>query len=404
MPGVTPTGFEIKTLKQIQADIESRQRAAPALGETQDYSEHGPLGQINGIMSGTFAELWELLGALHANGDPNAAQDYALTVIASLTGTERRPATRTTVQATVQLEAGVLVPPLARVSVMGRPDLVWELDPVVHPSGIENAAATTVTLPAKFRSLETGPVPLSIGTLQVIDTVTAGWLTVNNPTAAVIGRVSDNDITLRQRREDQLALRGGSTTAAIRADLLDTETHADFATIEAVEVYENTSDVFANGLPPHSFEVVIDDGTAPSVSDDVIAQSIHENKPAGIRAIGSSSGNAIDQDGNAVEVAFSRRTGRDVYVALTVMVGEDFPADGPAQIKAAIVAQGGELGIGDDVIALKLRASAFMVAGVLDVPTFALDFTVSPVATANLSIGDRERALFDAARIEVTVA
>jgi len=40
-------------------------------------------------------------------------------------------------------------------------------------------------------------------------------------------------------------------------------------------------------------------------------------------------------------------------------------------------------------------------AGVLDVPTFYLGFSASPSGTANLTIGTREIATFDVARVVV---
>jgi hypothetical protein len=97
--------------------------------------------------------------------------------------------------------------------------------------------------------------------------------------------------------------------------------------------------------------------------------------------------------------------GRATYFALTVLTDPTkFPADGAAQIKAALVALGASAQIGDDVYAARFKAEPIIkIAGVLDVTSFALDFVSSPSATINLPISAREIATFDTSRITVTV-
>ncbi len=68
---------------------------------------------------------------------------------------------------------------------------------------------------------------------------------------------------------------------------------------------------------------------------------------------------------------------------------------------AAILAKGDELGVGDDVVALVIRAAALSISGVLDVPTFAIGFAPSPTLDANLTVGVRARAAFDATRVSL---
>jgi hypothetical protein len=270
---------------------------------------------------------------------------------------------------------------------------------------VENTGGSTADFPGIFTCTVTGPVAANAGTLEVIDTVIGGWLAVTNTEDAVRGRVKDSPQTARRRRVDQLALRGGATLRAIRADLLDVDTHPELDGIESVVVLENNTDeTDSQGLPPHSFEVVIDDGIIPSVDDDDIAQVIWDGaKPAGIPAVGSDSGEADAGDGldSTVTVAFTRRTGRDVWVSLTLDTDDDFPADGADQVVEAILDKGATIGIGKDVIALQIRAAAFSVPGVVDVPDFAIGFSASPTLDDNLDVGLRERAIFDSSRIEV---
>lgn len=395
--GVTPTGFVRKTLQDVLASLRAAQAAAPELGPNLDTSDLSPTGQLNGTFASELAEVWEVLEDVFASNDPEAATDYALTVLASLTGTARRGATASQVAVTLNLDAGALVPAGSLIAVDGRPDIQCALD-----EDVENTGGSAANFSSTATCTQTGPVAINSGTLTVIVNAVSGWNSVTNPADAEQGRTADSDVTLRQRRIDQLALRGGSTVRAITADLLDSETHPELDGIEDVIVLENTSDVVnGEGLLPHSFEAIIDDGAVPTVDNDDVAQAIYATKPAGIIAGGGVFGTA-DTDAGPLPIFFSRATRKNVYVEIGLMTTAEYPADGDDQVIAAILAYADQLGVGDDVIALRVRAAAFSVPGVADVPTFAIGFAISPTLDDNLSIATRERAAFDSSRIAVS--
>lgn len=399
--GVTPTGFNKKTLADILTSINDRQRAAPALGPGFDTSTSSPAGQINGIMASDFAELWELLEEAYHGTDPDAAADYLLTALAALTGTERRAASPSRVPApsqTFNLDAGATIPAGSLVARAGRPDVVFKT--LVE---IKNTGGSPAVLTGEVECLTTGPVDVPAGQLTVIVNPVSGWTATTNLVDASLGRNVDSDITLRQRRIAQLQLRGGSTVAGIAADLLDSETVPALSDIRDAIVLENTDDVTVGGIPAHAFEAVIDDGDVPTVPNSTIAQVIWDSKPGGIKTAGGASGIAQDKNGDNQTVYFSRVTLKPVYVGITVATNTDFPVDGADQVKEALALYGANFGIDDDVIALALRAQGLTVAGVTDVPTFTLGFAPAPVGTSNLAIGARERATFSTTHISVTV-
>jgi hypothetical protein len=397
--GITTTGFVAKTQDEIVADIVLRQKASPLIGPNQDYSANAALGQLNYAIGASIAEIWELAERVYAALDPNAATGNALIQLCSLTGTAAQAATATRIACTVNLDAGIILPSGSQASVAGRPDLQFQTI-----TSVTNSSAFADDFPVDFYCTApgTGPVAVNAGTLTVIDTAVSGWNSVTNAADGVTGLAADTNITLRQRREDQLALRGGSTVRAIRADLLDFANNPELVGIESVLVLENDTDVVdVHGLPPHSFEVVLDDGATPSVDNDAIAQVIFDGKPGGITSYGSSNGSATDEYGIAHTVYFSRVTRMPVYLSLTLTTSSSFPVDGTTQIKNALVTAGAEIDVGEDVIALYFRAQCFSVSGVTDVPTFYLGFSPSPSGTSNLTIGYRQRATFDTSRITV---
>lgn len=394
--GVTPEGFNKKTLADILKSVGDRQRAV--FGAAYDTGTSTAAGQLNGTFASELAEGWELLEEAYHGADPDAAAGYLLTALAGLTGTIRRPAAPSkSRRQQLTLNAGATVNAGSLIAHAGRPDILFATDTAVTNGGGS---------PASFEVIATctqnGAIPALAGALTVIVNPVSGWTATTNISDATLGRDIDSDTVLRQRREAQLALRGGSTVQAIAADLLDVESVPELEDMRDVSVLENATDAVVNGMPPHAFEALIDDGDTPTIDDDLIAQIILDGKPAGIATTGSSSGTALDANEDPVTVYFSRVTLRPVYIDITVTHTDEYPVDGDAQVEAAILAAGADYAISDVVIALHLRAAALSVAGVTDVPVFELGFAPAPAGTSNLSPGTRARATFSSTNILVT--
>ena len=94
-----------------------------------------------------------------------------------------------------------------------------------------------------------------------------------------------------------------------------------------------------------------------------------------------------------------------VYMTATITRDpKEYPADGDAQVAAALLAAGlNNRSVGRDVIFVKLLGAAASIAGVNDL-TLLIGFSDPPDQAANLEIGSREVPSFDAARIIVTPA
>jgi hypothetical protein len=163
--------------------------------------------------------------------------------------------------------------------------------------------------------------------------------------------------------------------------------------------FENVTSVTdANGLPPHSFELVIwDQGLE---DDDTIAQTIWDSGFTGIRSYGALSGTAVDENGDDQTVNFSRATEMAVYLEFDLEVDADF---NDVVFKSNVVLAADEaFGVGDEVRVAKLSSIALAQDHVIDVVAVRLGFTASPVGVVNLPIGIREIARFGTDRIEVT--
>lgn len=74
--------------------------------------------------------------------------------------------------------------------------------------------------PVIFLSQDFGPIAAPANSLTQILTPIAGWTSINNPTAGVLGRFVETDAELRLRRIRSIRLAGNATVEAIRARIL----------------------------------------------------------------------------------------------------------------------------------------------------------------------------------------
>lgn len=441
MAGLSSTGFVAKTLLEILADVEARQRAA--FDPNVDVSAESPLGQINAIMADRLAELWEVAQALYSAFDPDKAEGAAQDTICAITGTVREPARASTVTLTctgtngtsltagrvasvtstgarfATTEAATLTTLMSWAALTayvvgdrrtnssrsyvcitagtsaasGGPTTTASdiTDGSVHWQYLgEGAAAADVAA----ESEDTGPIAGAAGTIATIETPVGGWSSVTNLLDADPGADVEGDAALRLRREDELVGSSRATADAIRARILAVDD------VESCHVFQNTTmTTDADGVPAKAVEILVRGG-----DDDEILAAVWASAPAGIETYGSTSGTTPDAEGNDQTVAFSRPTERTIYVAIHVTAyAAEYPVDGDDQIKAAIVAFGDAFPVGKDVTASAIAAQAFQVDGVLDVTACYIGTSASPVTSTTIVCTSRQLAVFDTSRVTVTV-
>ncbi len=393
--GVTPTGFSRKSTQEILSDIEARQLAN--ISASLDLSTATPWGQNNGIFSDELGAAWEVLEVCYHAFDPDQAEDFLLTSISKLSGTERRAASFSGVTLSVDLEAGVtLLSGTHFAAVDGDSTSLW--------TPVEDFASglTADTYDVLFRAEEAGEVRANAGTITVIQTSVAGWNSVTNAEDAEPGHGVDDDATLQARREAQLAATGSATVLAIRSDVLEVDG------VVSCTVTENDSDEWEGEIPPHFVHALVFDGELAEVDNDLIAQAIFTSKAAGIGTTGSTSGLATDDDGITQTVYFSRPTLVPIYVASTVVAGLTF-ADlgGVTGLKEYLVDELKAVhGVGQDVQyrladSLALYFGGLRV-GVLGVTAFTIGLSAGPTGTTDIAIASDELATFDTSRIGIT--
>lgn len=401
--GLLPSGFRARTLEEILETMRARavDEIRDANGNALLNTKIGPVHNLLGIVASEAREVWEAAESVHSAINRDGAAGASLDFLGALTGTPRLAATKSTVTLKLTLDAAVTVPVGSIVSVTGAPTKRFY------------TLAEVVSVHAGYYEVEAeaetaGVVAANAGTIEEIETPVTGWTAVTNALDAVQGTEEEEDPDYRARAEDGLDAQGSTPQDAIRADLL--QLLADRGvTRGSVQVFMNTTDATdGDGLPPHSVEAVVYDGTddGTAVTDDEIAQVLWDNVAAGIETYGTSNGDATDSLGGTRVVEFTRPTVKPVYIVSTFTAstarGWDAVA-GATEVAAALVELAEELySVGDDVQRFRLIAFMFSVAGVIDVSTFTLGYTASPVGTANLAVARREIATFDTSRVSLT--
>ncbi len=256
--------------------------------------------------------------------------------------------------------------------------------------------------PLVFECENYGPIDPVIGTVTQIMTQTAGWESVSNKVAAIVGREDETDIEVRQRYGRSVYTKGSALIEAMQARIYE-----EVEGVTAAVVFENDTDAEdADGRPPHSVEAVVQGGDSAA-----IAQKIWQTKPPGIPTFGAVAVTVTDSQGVDRLIKFNRPTSKKVWikVVITRNLEEQFPGDTPQQVQQIMLEEGNKQRVGQDVILQKFLGPIYRQT--LGIGGLAITAAVSEAQPApgdytanNIAIGARELAEFVLARIEVTVA
>lgn len=291
----------VPTLEQLLNSTSQDQRSL--IDPNIDTTADSPQGQENGIFLAHVREAWEVLKVAWDANDPENAEGGLLDSICEMSGTKRAVATRSKFSGTkrlvMTLQTNTTVPALTKFAQAGNPSVRFETTETIVGTDAGDYYVSA-------RCTVTGPVACNANTLTSIVTPVTGLESVNNPTDAILGKLQDNDPELRIRRVQELHASGNATYDAIVSDVVSLDVDGTKPIIEVTLLENYTDDIDANGLPPHSIEVIVWDGIAQDTDNDLIAQVIFDTKGAGIRTKGNSSGTATDASGKEHTVYFTR--------------------------------------------------------------------------------------------------
>lgn len=378
--GISSEGFKRKRLDQLLEELNSEVKSI--FGDNFNVSPESPDGQINGTISESNANLWEIAEESYNAFNPSAATGVTLSNLVQLNGITRLPATPSRVQLSLTGTAGTIIPIGSLVSTNDTSDqFSTEVQITLDGAGNGSVFANAV---------EDGPISGLSGTVTEIDTPITGWSSVTNSADAQLGTNEETDVELRARRERSVARDAQAIIDAIFAAV------ANVPGVTQTVVLENDTDsVDANGLPPHSFQVIVVGGV-----DEDIADVIWLKKPAGILSFGDITTQIIDSQGIPHDISFSRPTTVDVYVEVDLTTFPEYPTNGDDLIKQAIVdyangdlVAGRGFGLSDDVIYTRLYTPINSVQG-HEIDALRIGISPSPTGIENIPIAPTETSNF----------
>jgi hypothetical protein len=165
---------------------------------------------------------------------------------------------------------------------------------------------------------------------------TATFLGLADISTAQNGAGVEQDTPYRVRQQQELGAQGSCNLSAISVDVIEALYEAPSPVIASCTPFENTSDYFdANGLPPHSYQVIVYDGQQPNTAQNnpLIGQAIWQNKPAGLRPYGTTVVSVVDSQGVQRQVTFTRPTPVFPYMTVNVSIAS---GANPAQVVSLI--------------------------------------------------------------------
>lgn len=252
----------------------------------------------------------------------------------------------------------------------------------------EGISITSVKTNGIFTCTETGSIAVPVGSLNKIINQVAGWKSITNADAGLIGRAVETDTELRTRYYATDFI-GKGTLGAVKSHV------ANLDGVIAVSGSQNRELVDTVDLPAKTFNIVVVGG-----DDTDIAQTIWDTQPAGTKSYGNTTIYVLDEDSELQPVSFSRATTLIIYCEVTISTTTEFQPEYISIIKDAIVAQINAVGLGGTVKYQSLYSSVYSVAGIDDA-TVKLSTDNIVYTESNIDASASEAPITDISKITI---
>lgn len=385
--GVTERGFRRPTYVELLNAIEYKAREL--FGQRAVLTVRSPLGIFLRIFAWMLNILFALMEDVYNSRFVDTAVGTSLYNLGRAIGLSLLPAQKASGYVTFSGAVGTAIPSGFLVKTVAGYQYAVLVAGRIGADG-------TVILPVQ--AMGTGAdYNADAGTVKEIVNPLDGVSSCTNASAMTGGRWRESDEEFRDRYYKSVDFAGGVNADAIAGEILQ-----NVEGVYSAICYENdTDEVDALGLPPHSFEVVAYGGL-----DEEVAKAIFRRKAGGIQTYGGKTIPVVALNGQSYDIHFSRPATVPIYIKVyDLETDTNFPWDGESRIKAALISfiggdvQGG-LPIGTDVLYMALPGAILSVPGVVD---FSLSIGTSAAALAvkNIVIGTREKAVTNADAITI---
>ncbi|MFG1302732.1 hypothetical protein V5F34_01140 [Xanthobacter autotrophicus] len=306
-------------------------------------------GQWIGILATALHDANAMCVSTYNAFSPATAQGEGLSRMVKINGLSRHVASKSQVDLLLGGTAGTTITGGYATDAAGNK---WML-----PGSVVIGMAGQITVTAI--ASDAGAVTATAGSVTTIGTPTRGWQTVTNLLAAVEGDPIETDLELRQRQAVSTEIPSQTVFEGLVGAV------AAGAGVTRYGGVDNDTDATdENGIPGHSFSLVIEGGDAAT-----IAQTIYIKKGPGAGTWGTTLEVVVDSYGVPHTIKFMRPTNVPVVVAITLKALTGYTSNIGAKIKAAVAEYVNSLAIGDEVYLTRLFVPANL-SGSADSVTF----------------------------------
>jgi uncharacterized phage protein gp47/JayE len=342
-------------------------------------------GQLLGVFSNAIDELGQVLQAVYDSMSPSTASGISLARIAEFNGIRQIPGTQSSVSLVFRGNPGATIPQNFQV----RNRLNNSVFATTSPVSIGSDGTATVTALATTVGATVAPS----NSLTVMASPLFNVREVTNPSDALIGRARETDAELRQRRTFSVATPSQSILEGIKGAV------ANIPQVLQVQAYENKTDVTdANGLPPHSFSIVVEGG-----DNQEIGETIFIREPVGANQYGNTTVTVIDSYNMPHQITFMRPPHVQIFIRVELIPMTGWSGELIPVMKQNIVSWAqANLLIGVPVLRSQLYIPVNATGTTFAVAHILMGFSPSDVGERiMLPIAFDELAWFDTDNIEV---
>lgn len=322
------TGFSVSEVTDIRSDLAEqwqnafKEQGRPALNTDPET----PQGQIIDSQTAAIHQKDSELAFLANQFNPKTASGIWQDALGKIYFITRKQAINSIAVCTLTGRNGTVISAGSQIR-SSYDQTLWTLQEDVTINTLVN---NVYTASGVFTCQTAGAIVAGAGTLNQIVTTVAGWDTVTNASAAVVGSEVETQAAFENRRYNSVAKNSRSAEASVYARV------ADISDVIATYVTGNRTNVAVTvdgySLAPHSIYVAVIGGT-----NEEIAEAIYNSLSAGCDYNGNTTVAVTDEYTGAVEnVTFMRPSDYPIYFRVTVQNDGNLPDGYENIIKTAI--------------------------------------------------------------------
>lgn len=309
-------GLVTQSLEEIRNDLINKFKEI--YGQDINIEQNTPDGQWINILAQEKKDILDLFTQYYNNLDPDRVIGIPQQILYKLNGLIINAYTYSYVYVTVTTSENI--------TLQGLDDNIDNADgggyTVRDTNGNRWILASTANLVAgihtlNFRAADLGSITALPNTINVMETITAGVISVNNPSNNYItGNTGESSSEYRQRRNQAMAVPSQGFDDSIQSQMLN------LVNVTQCKVYDNRTDAEANGIPPHTVWVIVEGGTPAE-----IGRVIYANLPPGIPMKGTQSVIVSKTNGDIETIYYDLPSAVNLFVRATIKNFTTTPLD-----------------------------------------------------------------------------